>query len=265
VPTANAIRDYILDNSPWVNRERTVDTVLCGDGNRPIRKGGVCWYPDLKTLKVAHETGCELLVVHESLFWNHWGEPKWQSKEPGLTKLRFLEESRLVVLRLHDSWDEWPGIGIRDSFAAGLGLTNQVYATEQPRYFAIYEVPEQTLREFAGYVARKIKPTGEDSVQVIGDPARVISRVGIGVGCAVPQDEIVAKGADVLLHCYDGAPYWNTRDRLAELGAAIITLEHGTTEMWGLENLRHHLNEVYPDIEWQYLAEHKRTWTVKSS
>lgn len=46
--------------------------------------------------------------------------------EPGKTKREFLERTGMVVLRCHDAWDRWPGIGICDSWAGGLGFTDLV-------------------------------------------------------------------------------------------------------------------------------------------
>jgi putative NIF3 family GTP cyclohydrolase 1 type 2 len=171
----------------------------------------------------------------------------------------------MVILRAHDTWDQWPEIGIRDSWAAFLGLTNRIYVSQTHNYHAIYEVPRQTLRTFAQCVAERIRPLGEDSVQVMGNPECVIHRPALGVGCIGPDADIVAAGADVLVLCYDGAPYWSVRERLYELGAAVVTVEHGTSEMPGIENLCRHLESVFPMIDFHYFANHPRTWIVTSS
>jgi len=261
--TPEDIRRYLLDNSPWVDPKRTVDTFKIGDPAQAITKAGVCWYPSIETIRAAHEAGCNVLITHEPTFWNHTDPPGgWRDKDPGLAKRKFLEATGMVVLRAHDSWDNWPEIGIRDAWARFLGFEKRVYASSENNFFGIYEVPKKPLRAFAQYVANKIKPLGEESVQVIGDPQRIVSKPAIGVGCITPDVDIIEAGADVLIVCYDGASYWATRERLHEAGAAIITVEHGTTEMPGLESLCEHLAEKFPEITFQYFAEHPRTWTV---
>ena len=127
-----------------------------------------------------------------------------------------------------------------------------------------YEVPETTLRGFAQQVADRIGPLGEDSVQVMGDAEAKVCRPAVGVGCAVPDQEMVEFGADVLVMCYDGASYWSSRERLVEMGVSIVTVEHGTSEMPGMMNLRDHLARQFPAVEFIWIAEHPRTWTVKS-
>jgi len=263
--TALDIRDYLIANSPWVDPERTVDTVKIGDPSRAVDKAGVCWYASIETIRAAHEARCALLICHEPTFWEHDApETLWRDKAPGAAKREFLEQTGMVILRAHDTWDQWPEVGIRDSWAAFLGLGKRVYASADHNYHAIHEAPEQTLRQFARYVAARIAPLGEDSVRVMGAPDRLVRRVAVGVGCAGPDKECVEAGADVCIVCYDGASYWAVRERLHEMGAAVIAVEHGTSEMPGIENLARHLAQRFPRVTFHYLAEHPRPWTVRA-
>jgi len=239
-----------------------VDTVKAGDPNREIHTVGVGWMATIYNLRAAHELGCELFITHEPTFWEHAApEQKRRSVEPGLTKQRFLDETGMVVLRAHDTWDNWPEIGIRDSWARGLGLTNFI-AQDATRWHAVYQIEETTLEEFARYIASRAKVLGEDSVRVIGDPQMRVSRPSLGVGCGGPDTDMIELGSDVLIVCYDGASYWAARERFAELGVGVITVEHGTSEMWGLENLAQHLAETFPELEVHYLDQHPKPWTV---
>ena len=210
-PTALGIREYLISNSPWVDPERTVDTVKIGDPAREVRKAGVCWYASIETIRAAHEAGCDLLICHEPTFWEHAApELQWRDKAPGVAKRKFLEKTGMVILRAHDTWDQWPEIGIRDSWARFLGLENRIWASTEHNFHAIYEVRVQTLLDFAEYVADKIKALGEDSVHVMGNPDCLVSRPAIGVGCIGPDTECVEAGADVAIVCYDGASYWGS-------------------------------------------------------
>jgi len=259
----NDILKYFIDRSPWVDPEKTVDNIKSGDGEKTVKKVAVCWFPSLKNIEAAIELNCDLLITHEPVWWDHFDAPGgWRGKGPGLKKTKFLEKSGMVVARLHDTWDNWPGLGIRDSFARGLGLDKFV-AEHELRYHAVYEIPEQSLYSFAKYVAEKVKPLGEDSVQVIGDPEMKIKRPSIGVGCIGPAEDMIKLGSDVLIMCFDGASYWQTRDRLAEQGVGVITLEHGTTEMWGIESLAKFLGDTWPELEVHYLDKHWKPWHVR--
>jgi putative NIF3 family GTP cyclohydrolase 1 type 2 len=256
------IREHLMSRAPWVDQERTVDTVKAGDPTRAVHTVGVGWISSIENLRRAHELGCDLFITHEPTFWEHAPpERRYRNVEPGLTKQRFLDETGLVVLRVHDIWDNWPEIGIRDSWARGLGLTHFI-AEDQTRWHAVYAIEETTLRSFARYVAGKVKTLGQDSVQVIGDPDMAVSRPALGVGCGGPDTDMIELGADVLIVCFDGASYWQKRQRFAELGVGVITVEHGTSEMWGLENLAQYLRQTFPSLTVHYLALHARPWTV---
>jgi putative NIF3 family GTP cyclohydrolase 1 type 2 len=259
----NDIREYFLSHSPRVDPSQTVDTVKAGDPTRPVSTVAVGWFASLDDIKAAVGLGCGLFITHEPTFWDHApAESRWRSVEPAITKQKLLDESGIVVLRCHDCWDNWPGIGIRDSWAAWLGLGDPI-AESEDKWHATYAIEPARLREFAAGVAARIKPLGEDSVSVMGDPDRIVSRPAVGVGCGGPDKDMIDEGADVLIVCYDGAGYWSARERLFELGAAVITVEHGTSEMPGLMNLANHLGEAFPELTVHYLDKHPRTWTVK--
>ncbi|MCL6431950.1 MAG: Nif3-like dinuclear metal center hexameric protein [Anaerolineae bacterium] len=258
----NELREYLLSRAPWVDPANTVDTVKAGDPTRPVRTVGVGWVASSANLRAAAELGCELFITHEPTFWEHAApEQQLRTVEPGRSKQRLLDETGLVVLRIHDTWDRWPEHGIRDSWARGLGLTQRI-AEDGARWQAVFEIEPTPLLEFARHVARRVRPLGEDSVRIIGDPARTVRRPAIGTGCAGPDADMVALGADVLIVCYDGASYWQTRERLADLGAAVVTVEHGTSEMWGMESLARYLSAHFPDLTVHYLDRHPRAWTV---
>ena len=263
MPTTLDLRDYLIANSPWVDPDHTVDTVKIGDPTRPVQKAGVCWFASIETVRAAIDAGCDLLVCHEPTFWQHEApEDRWRDRPPGIAKRQLLEDTGLVILRAHDTWDQWPGVGIRDAWARCLGLEKTVYTSTEHNYHAMYEIEQQPLREFAGHVAARVKTLREDSVRVMGDPDRLVCRPAIGVGCMGPGKDVVEAGADVLVVCYDGASYWAVRERLHEMGAALIVVEHGTSEVPGMKNLCDHLAQQFPDVPFQFLDEHPMPWTV---
>lgn len=256
----NDILEHMIAKSPWVNPERTVDTVKFGDAKKGVRKVAVCWYPAIQTIQSAIDEHCDLLITHEPTWWDHFDRPGgWRDKGPGLQKSQLLEASGLVVARLHDTWDNWPGIGIRDSLARGLGL-DRFITEDETRWHGMYEIPEQSLASFSKYIAQKIAPLGQDAVQVIGDPEMTVRYPSIGVGCGGPQEDMIELGSDVLIMCFDGAPYWSLRDRLAEQGVGVITLEHGTTEMWGMESMAKYIQSTWNELDVLYLDNHWKAW-----
>jgi putative NIF3 family GTP cyclohydrolase 1 type 2 len=263
MPYVKEIHEHFLSRSPWVDREKTVDTIKAGDPSRQVKTVAVGWMSTIYDLKKAVELGCELFITHEPTFWEHWApEQKFRLARGGLEKTRLLKESGLVIMRCHDVWDRWPGIGIRDGWAGGLGLS-ELAAESGDGWSAMYAIPETTLREFAGHILEKVRPIGQDSVQVMGDPEMKISRPCLGVGCYTPGMEMIEKGADCMIGTFDGSwYYWEQRERFVECGAGVITVEHGTTENWGMKNLAEYVSQTWPQLTVHYLDLYPRPWTV---
>lgn len=258
----NDIREHLLSKAPWVNRETTVDTVKSGDPAKEINSVAVGWMSTMDNLQAACESGCDLFVTHEPTFWHHSQDEKpLRAESPGIAKQKLLEETGLVILRVHDIWDPWPEIGIRDSWARGLGLEKRI-AEDNRKFVAVYQIPETTLWGYAKHVAVKVKPLGQDTVWVLGEPNWRVSHPAVGTGCGTPGIEMINEGADVVVVCDDGFSYWQRGERFFEMGVGVIMVSHGTSEMWGIENLARYLEKTFPELEVTYMDKHPRYWSM---
>ena len=263
MPTVNEMHEHFLSNAPWVDRKNTVDTIKAGDPSRQVKTVAVGWMSTIYDLQKAVELGCELFITHEPTFWEHAApEGKNRHTRGGQEKTELLSKSGLVVMRCHDAWDAWPGIGIRDGWASGLGLTREIVRSDDS-WSAMYEIEKTTLMEFAENVLKRVRTIGQDSVQVMGDPGRKISRPCVGVGCYTPKFDMLEKGADCFIGTFDGDwYYWETRERLVECGVGVITVEHGTTENWGMRNCASYVAKTWPELDVHYLDLYPRPWTL---
>ncbi len=101
----------------------------------------------------------------------------------------------------------------------------------------------------------------------IGDPDRPVTRVGVGWMAAIWKCRAVEPGRSkrewlqgtgmVVLRCHDA---WD-----ASLGVGVVMLEHGTTEMWGIESLARYLAAEFPSLTVRYYDRHPRSWHVPPS
>lgn len=261
---ANDIREHLLSKAPWVDREKTVDTIKFGDPMKKISHVAVGWMSSIENLRLAHQLRCDLFITHEPTFWHHSQDEKpFREESPGIVKQKFLEETGLVVLRVHDIWDPWPEIGIRDSWAKGLGLTKRI-AEDSRKFVAVYEIPKTSLGDFAKYVAEKVRPLGQDAVWVLGESDWSISHPAVGTGCGTPGLDMIREGADLVVVCDDGFSYWHSGERFYEMGVGVILVSHGTSEMWGIENLAHYVKETFPELGVTYLDKHPKYWSVSA-
>lgn len=253
------ILEHFLARAPWVDRATTVDTVKSGDGRRRATAVGVGWAGCRENLEAAREDGCGIFVTHEPIYWDHRDEWPEEPHRLLVAKRKLIEDAGLTVVRLHDSWDSWPGEGIRDSWAAALGLA-ELAALSACRYRALYRVPETTLAGWARHVASSVRRLGEPGVRVFGEAEKPVRHVAIGTGCGNPGLEMIDRGADVLVCCYDGGCYWRDFERYADAGAGVVLIEHGTSELPGCESLARHIASTWPDARVHYYARHARPW-----
>lgn len=253
--TAADMLEHFLSRATWVNRQATVDRILYGPPDRTVEAVAVAWIASWTNLRAAAENRCRLFISHEPLFYTHEDPPDdpLRREHPGAAKLAWLEQSGMTILRCHDAWDTWPEVGIRDSWAAWLGLGSLI-ARDATGYCGVHEIAPAPLRDFARHVSQRIGPLGQEGVWVTGQPGRIIRRVGAGTGCAVPAPELIRDAqADAVIATADGAWEWRHRQRLLDAGAAIVLVEHSTSEKPGMMNLAEYLRATFPALAVHYL------------
>jgi putative NIF3 family GTP cyclohydrolase 1 type 2 len=251
--TVKELYARLLEGAPWVDPQNTPDGPEYGDPDKQVRRVGVGWSACTFNLAAAAADGCDLFITHEPCFCDFW-EPGLRFRETdwGRARARILQEAGMALMALHDVWDVWPTYGIGDSWAAFLGLRAEdrvgegTYRGRLP--LALYRVPPTTLEGYARHVAGRVRRHGQHVVGLMGDPARHVERVAVGIGCAIPEFEMLAQGADALVQVFDRAYQTFTRLPLLDLGAGLIVVEHGAAEMPGMENLARYLNETFPGV-----------------
>lgn len=245
--TVGELHAHFLDQAWWVDREKTADKISVGDPNREVRRVGTGWTACLPNLQAAIADGCDLFISHESIFCERWAQ--------------VAQEHGIALCTLHDTWDLFPVWGIRDSWARHLGLKEEDLLAERTYRptlrrpsLALYRVPETTVEEYARHVAQCVREFGQEGVFVMGDGAHPVRRVAIGVGCHIPEQQMLELGADVLVQVFDRALQTVSRLPLMELGAHLILVEHGVAEMPAMRNMARYLREHFPDLEATFYA-----------
>jgi putative NIF3 family GTP cyclohydrolase 1 type 2 len=268
------IREHMFGLATWVDPEETVDQIVHGDPDRQVTRIGLGWTPCAQNLEAAAADGCELFVSHETFFYGLWG-PDLESREApwGRRRMRALERNDMACMNLHDTWDNFPEHGMRDAWRAFLGLTDLI--EERPYYragrknyaprcsLALCRVKPQTLGEFASFVAARCSAfPSSQGVTVHGDLAAPVERVASGVGCHIPSLEMLELGADVLIVCFDRARQTTIRIPLAEMGANMLVVEHGTSEMPGMQRMTEYLRNTFEGVETAFYCEEPAGVTV---
>ena len=243
----------------WVDWERTVDTFKCGDPHDEVRGIAVAWQSQWPTLRAAHAAGCNLFVTHEPTFYVHRDDDSgaFQDEQTD-AKRRWLAESGMVVYRCHDVWDVLPEHGVRDSWARGLGLAGPPLAEDARRYYGLFAVAAQPLRDLARRLAARVRDVGQHQVQLVGDGRRVVTHLAIGTGaaCRVPAMAALrapgGAGPDALLVTDDGIRFWADGSWAIDRGLPLLVVNHASAEEWGMRSLAAYLQRHFPGVPVQH-------------
>ncbi|MFW9825413.1 MAG: Nif3-like dinuclear metal center hexameric protein [Candidatus Thorarchaeota archaeon] len=261
------ILDHFKMNSSWVNWDKTVDRLLFGDSNAEVNGIAVSWMPTFSNLEEALKYKCNVFITHEPLFaarideegniidspvindpHSRWviGKRKLKQGDVWIKKMEWLEQHKLVVIRCHDYWDNYPDIGVHRAWAKALGFTDPPIKIEN--YYELHKIPETTLWQLSRRILEKIKKIGQDSIQVIGDLEKKLSSIVIGTGAATHYREMSALGGDAILLSEDGTFLWESGQWALDTGNPIIIVNHSLSEEPGMLSLAEYLESVFPTV-----------------
>jgi putative NIF3 family GTP cyclohydrolase 1 type 2 len=248
------IHHSLSNKANWIDKQKTVDRIIIGDPQKEINRTAVAWMATFDAVRFAVEKKYDLLVTHEPTFWEHQDEENgMHSSQTGREKKKFIENSGLVILRCHDTWDGFPDVGITSAWARFLGFTGKPASVHADGYQRRYDISPVPLDEFARSMAEKTAKIGEPAVQVVGKASQIVSKIGIGTGCACDIKIFMAMGCDLSIVCDDGTCYWRDLQFARDAGHAVIRVNHGTSEEAGMITLAKYITDTCPGVKADYL------------
>ena len=107
VKTPNEIVSKIKQNVTCEWAEKTVDTFKAGDPNSEVKGIAVCMFADMTTLKKAVELGCNFIITHEPVFYNHLDEVStYSTNRFTLKKQSLLKKTNLLCFGFTTTFTE---------------------------------------------------------------------------------------------------------------------------------------------------------------
>lgn len=166
----------------WMNE--TVDVFKTGDPESKLKGIAVCMFADMPTLRKAVDAGCNFIITHEPIFYNHSDQTEDLKNDPVFReKLNYIRKHNLVVFRFHDHIHRTQPDGIYAGMVDQLGL--KPYAIDQS--LVQYKLPEQSVKEYAEELKQKL---GLETVRLIGDPDMKFTNMALMVGAPGGQRQI---------------------------------------------------------------------------
>lgn len=244
---ALAVLELLRKAGTWVDWSDTPDGLKLGDPAAEVTGIAVGWKPYWSDLTRAQELGCNFFLTHESLFRE---DLACERERP---KLDWLRESGMVVYRCHDVWDLMPGIGIRDSWARGLGFEREPLA--ESGYYRVEDVSGYTFGSLCRQLARRVAPLGQQGVLAVGDDDRSLTRLGLGTGAAIRLELMLELGVDVCVLADDYFRFVRDGALLRDIGIPFIIVNHATAEEWGMRNLFEYIRNHFPAVPTHFLPQ----------
>ncbi len=238
----------------WSYPDNTVDTFKSGNPETEITGVAIAWMSYTSALEQAVELGCNVFITHEPTYYNHFDtDAEIQRFESVQAKQRFIEEQNLIIFRCHDLWDQYPVLGIPDSWGKLFEWHEPTIVTE---HFRVYEQDFGSALDVARHVANCTQPYGQQAVQLIGAPEKMVKRLCIGTGAISPFiDWVKDYDIDLGICTDDGIEYWRDGAFAVDMNLAMVVVNHPVSEIIGVQSLFEHLRHQFPDIRFHHLQQ----------
>jgi putative NIF3 family GTP cyclohydrolase 1 type 2 len=226
----------------------TVDIIKEGDPQTQVTGIITCMFATMDVLKQAVIKNCNLIIVHEPLYYNHLDDTKaLQNDEVYLEKKRFITDHKLVIWRFHDYIHSMKPDGIETGMIAKLGWKEYLVKGTSNQFV----LPETTLHE----LLKNLKQTfPRNAFYVVGNPDMKLSNVRLAEGAPGSSTHIrllEQKNVDVVLA--GESPQWETYEYMRDAvdqgrKKAIIFLGHINSEEYGMSYCAEWLQTFIKDI-----------------
>jgi putative NIF3 family GTP cyclohydrolase 1 type 2 len=233
--TAEQVIAEILKKTGNAPIPNTVDVIKEGDPQTKVTGIITTMFATVDVLKEAVSKKCNLIIVHEPLYYNHLDQTESFKNDPVyLEKSKYIKDNKLVIWRFHDNIHVMEPDGIETGMVNKLGWKNHLVQGTTNRFV----MPETTLQE----LLKNLKQTfPKNAFYVIGNPDMKLTNVFLAAGAPGSATHIRLledKNTQVVLA--GEAQQWETyeymRDAVSQgSNKAIIFLGHINSEEAGME------------------------------
>src|SRR5688572_26452049 len=174
--TAGQIIDRIKANVgiPW--RAQTVDNIIAGTAQMPVKGIATTMMATLDVVQRAAASGKNMVITHEPTFYSHQDQIEQLLQDQTYRfKLDFLNKNRMVVFHFHDHWHGHRPDGINMGMTRELGWEKNA-DSQNPRMFTFPGIP---LARLAKEMEKKLKIR---TIRVLGDPNLPVKRLAASWG-----------------------------------------------------------------------------------
>jgi putative NIF3 family GTP cyclohydrolase 1 type 2 len=259
--TAGQVIDRIKANVGIQWRAQTVDNIIAGSTDTPVKGIATTMMATLDVVKRAAAAGKNMVITHESTFFSH--QDRTDNLQQDATyqhKLEFLNKNQMVVFHFHDHWH---GLKPMDGIAMGMIRELGWEKHNDPQNFRQFTFPDIPLAKLAKELETKLKIR---TMRVVGDPKLPIKRAMASWGnCSLfPGVPFLSRPeVDVLIigetHEWELVEY--AQDMISSgQKKALIVLGHVVSEQAGMKYCAEWLKGFVPEVPIEFIAAAEPFW-----
>jgi putative NIF3 family GTP cyclohydrolase 1 type 2 len=260
--TAGQVIDRLKINVgiPW--REQTVDRIIAGSPDTPVRGIATTMMATLDVVQRSAAAGKNMVITHEPTFYSHQDTVDELKNDPTYQyKLDFMQKNNMVVFHFHDHWHGHHPDGIATGMARELGWEKNA-DPENPRLFSF---PPKPLTHFAKDIKSRLHIR---TMRVVGDPHLPITRAIASWGYAsqFPGIPLLARpDIDVLI--VGETREWEVVEYAQDMISsgkkkALIVLGHVVSEQAGMKYCAEWLKGFIAEVPIEFVPAPEPFWTV---
>lgn len=260
-PSAAKVIEAIIEHTKSPVIPNTVDVIKEGDPETTVTGIITTMFGTMEVLRKAVEMKCNLIVVHEPLYYNHLDNTSQFRNDPVfLEKQKFINDHKLVVWRFHDYIHSIRPDGIMTGMVRTLGWNEFVVNGDLTRF----KLPETSLEDLLRNLKMKFN---KNAFYVIGNPEMKLTRVRLLPGAPGSMAQIGAlrdENTDVVIagEVNQWETYEYARDAVSQgKKKAIIFLGHVASEESGMKECAVWLKGFIKDVPVSFVESGPSYWS----
>ncbi|WP_026463949.1 Nif3-like dinuclear metal center hexameric protein [Adhaeribacter aquaticus] len=253
--TVKQVIDIILKEIPGAPFERTVDQLRSGSMDQVVTGIVTTTFPTLEVIEKTAKAGANLIIAHETPFYNNNDETDWLQQDDAFKyKMELLNKHKIAIWRFHDYWHRHRPDGIAIGTLTKLGW-EKYYDSNSPRMITLPK--PMPLKSIVALTKDKL---GIPNVRVVGNLDQLCSTVYLAFGYMDSKMQIGViqqSKPDVILS--GETREWETVERVRDgqlMGqkTSLVVLSHAVSEEAGMEYAVKWLQPKVPGVKITHIA-----------
>jgi putative NIF3 family GTP cyclohydrolase 1 type 2 len=234
-------------------RETAIDVLLCGESALELRGVAVTMMATQESVAQAKSLGCNLVITHEPVFYNHQGQTAFLEGDAVYkAKREYLEAQGMAVFHLHDNLHSPKTDPISRGVARALGWEDKRLDDSYCRF----SLPGVKLGRITRLINAKLRPAAP---RYIGDPRMAYENVFTSWGFSMLENllGLLAERESCVLvtgetHEWELVEYMRDAQALG-FRKALVVVGHVCSEEAGVEAFYAELAVLFPELKVRFV------------